>query len=79
MKPGDRVRWAEAHCRLESLKAKSPEGREALREHLEAQEGVCVGSGRIGNQEVVSVAWSGPFEHYGAHVLPAELLERAGP
>lgn len=86
MKPGDRVRWSEAHCRLEALKAK-PYQAEAVYDELRRHVGHVIDSRAIGNVATVTLKWAVPFGVQWAsdkwallpdvHTLPAELLEVA--
>lgn len=73
MKTGDKVRWAEAHCRLESWKAK-PHQALALYDMLRKEEGEFVRRQQIGDREVLHIRMGSEV-----HVLPAELLERVEP
>lgn len=75
MKRGDKVRWAEAHCRLESWKAKPHQALE-LYDLLRSMRGICIRSRHIGGQEVVDVLTEGTVN---CSTLPAELLERVEP
>lgn len=76
MSKGDRVRWSEAHCRLEALKAKERHAL-AVYESLRQASGTVFNSRRIGGVETIAVDWDGAWGF--ASILPAELLERALP
>lgn len=80
MRKGDRVRWSEAHCRLEALMAK-PVQALAVYESLREQLGKLVGMRTIAGHALVDVVWDSAWSVHGpcVHTLPAELLELAVP